>query len=352
MNLPKSICIMPVNKNANIRYRTLDRCFRDTRRKYFIEDLIAECNKALLSYNFEGGVKRRQIFDDIKFMESEAGYAIELDKLHDGKRVYYRYADPSFSINQQPLSHAEAQQLQQAVMTLTRFRGLPQYDWIEEVITNLEHRFNLDGKSVGVVCFEQNRLLTGLEYLGPLIDAATAHQVLKINYHTYKNGGRDIDFIIHPYYLKQYNNRWFLFGRNDETGQITVNALDRIQGIEPMSDIAYVVTDIDFDHYFDDVVGVTVHQHKAPVKITLRASEGRYPYIASKPIHPSHRVEDRKGCIFSIVVRPNNELEQQILSFGPDLEVIAPEDYRAQIAEKVKKLYEIYTPVQAECTDK
>lgn len=343
---------MPINKNANIRYRTLDRCFRDTRRKYFIDDLITECNEALLSYNFEGGVKRRQIFDDIKFMESEAGYAIELDKLHDGKRVYYRYADPSFSINQQPLSHAEAQQLQQAVMTLTRFRGLPQYDWIEEVITNLEHRFNLDGKSVGVVCFEQNRLLTGLEYLGPLIDAVTARQVLKINYHTYKDGGRDMDFIIHPYYLKQYNNRWFLFGRNDATGEITNLALDRIVSLEPMPGVEYYInTEIDFDHHFDDVVGVTVHRHKTAQTITLRATPSRYPYLESKPLHPSQKVVDRKQCILTIEVRPNLELEQQILSFGPDLEVLAPADFRAQVAEKVKQMCELYRSVQIERTD-
>ncbi|MBO4721717.1 MAG: WYL domain-containing protein [Muribaculaceae bacterium] len=343
---------MPVNKNANIRYRTLDRCFRDTRKRYFIEDLIDECNEALLSYNFEGGVKRRQIFDDIKFMESDAGYSIELDKLRDGKKVYYRYADPTFSINQQPLSQAEAKQLQQAVSTLTRFRGLPQYEWIEEVITNLEHRFNLNGKSQGIVCFEQNPLLMGLEHLGTLIDAATAHQVLKINYHTYKNGGRDMDFIIHPYYLKQYNNRWFLFGRNDETGQITVNALDRIKGLEPMSDIAYIATNIDFDHYFDTIVGVTIPDDPAVETIVFRTTEKRYPYIASKPLHPSQRIVDRKQCILQIEVAPNFELEQKLLSFGADIEVLAPEALREQIKKKVEDAYKKYFAVQKECTSK
>lgn len=343
---------MPVNKNANIRYRTLDRCFRDTRRKYFIDDLINECEKALIEENFEGGVSRRQIFDDISFMErSDPGYSIELDRIREGKRVYYRYSDPNFSINQQPLSKAEAQQLEQAITTLTRFRGLSHYEWIEEVITNLEHRFNLEGRSVGTVFFEQNPLLTGLEYLGTIVDAATEHKVLKIDYRNYKNGGRDMTFVIHPYFVKQYNNRWFAFGLNDATRLITNIALDRIKSIEPMPEINFVVNeDIDFDHYFDDVVGVTVHQHKAPVKITLRASEGRYPYIASKPIHPSQRVEDRKRCIISIVVRPNNELEQQILSFGPDLEVIAPEDIREQIKSKVSDLFKKYFTVHNNCT--
>lgn len=341
---------MPVNKNANIRYRTLDRCFRDTRRRYFIEDLIDECNEALLSYNFEGGVKRRQIFDDIRFMESDAGYSIELDKLRDGKKVYYRYHDPSFSINQQPLSQAEATQLQQAVMTLTRFRGLPQYEWIEEVITNLEHRFNLNGKKQSLVCFEQNPLLKGLEHLGTLIDAATAHRVLKINYHTYKNGGRDIDFIIHPYYLKQYNNRWFLFGRNDATGQTTVNALDRIESLEPMSDIAYIAPDIDFDHYFDTIVGVTVPDDPTVRTVVFRTTEKRYPYIESKPLHPSQRIVDRKQYILSIDVALNFELEQKLLSFGADIEVLEPEDFREQMKKKVEETYQKYFAVQKECT--
>lgn len=343
---------MPVNKNAIIRYRTLDRCFRDTRRKYYIDDLIEECNAALMAENFKEGVKRRQIYDDISFMErGDGGFGIELDRIRDGRKVYFRYSDPSFSINRQPLSNEEAKLLQQAVATLTRFRGLPQYNWVEEVITSLEHRFNLDGKSVGVVCFEENRDLIGLEHLGTLIDAVTARQVLKINYHTYKDGGRDMDFIIHPYYLKQYNNRWFLFGRNDETGQITVNALDRILGIEPMSDIAYIVTDIDFNHYFDDIVGVTIPDDPTVETIVLRTTEKRYPYIASKPLHPSQRLVDRKQCILQIDVAPNFELEQKLLSFGSDIEVLAPETLRERIMKKVEETYKKYFAVQIERTD-
>ena len=338
---------MPINKNANIRYQTLDRCFRDKHRKYFIEDLIEACEEALVSINFSGGVSRRQIFDDIRYMESDVGYQIELNRLRDGRKVYYRYQNTDFSINQQPISKAEAQQLQQAISTLTRFRGLPHYEWIEEVITNLEHRFNLEGRSVGTVYFEQNPLLKGLEYLGTLVDAATSRRVLKIEYRNYKNGGRDLTYILHTYFVKQYNNRWFAFGLSDATSQITNLALDRIKDIEQMPDMKFAVNDsIDFDHYFDDVVGVSVHQHKQLQKITLRASESRYPYIASKPIHPSQRVEDRKRCIFSIEVRPNNELEQQILSFGPDLEVLAPEDYREQISQKIAMLHEKYFAVQ------
>ena len=63
---------MPTNKNASIRYLTLDKCFRDFNHRCYIEDLIAKCDEAFLSYNGTGGVSRRQIFDDIKYIESEA----------------------------------------------------------------------------------------------------------------------------------------------------------------------------------------------------------------------------------------------------------------------------------------
>ena len=60
---------MPTNKNAAIRYQTLDKCFRDRQHRYYMEDLIDKCEEAIYYYNGVGGVCRRQIFEDIKFME-------------------------------------------------------------------------------------------------------------------------------------------------------------------------------------------------------------------------------------------------------------------------------------------
>lgn len=84
---------MPTNKNAAICYQTLGKCFRDRFHRYYIEELIDKCEEALLYYNGIGGVCRRQIFEDIKFMESDTGWSIPLERIKDGKKVYYRYYD-------------------------------------------------------------------------------------------------------------------------------------------------------------------------------------------------------------------------------------------------------------------
>ena len=131
---------MPTNKNASIRYQTLDKCFRDFSHRYYIDDLITKCEEALLHYNGTGGVSRRQIFDDIRFMESEEGWNIPLERRKIGRKVFYRYETPEYSISNQPLTEAEAKQLRMAIQTLGRFRGLATNEWVEDVISNLEWR--------------------------------------------------------------------------------------------------------------------------------------------------------------------------------------------------------------------
>ena len=336
---------MATNKNATIRYRALDKCFRDYRHRYYIEDLIEKCEEELESFNFTANVSRRQIFDDIRFMESMAGWSIPLDRLKDGKKTYYRYYEKDFTINEQPLTDEEAQKLETEILTLSRFRGLPCNEWVDEVISNLEWRFNLKGNKENVVSFEQNQDLKGLDKLSDVLDVTSNHQVVEILYHNFKNGGRDIFFTVHPYYVKQFNNRWFLFGLDDKYRNIDTIALDRIVKMNVAEDIQFIPNkDIDFEHYFDDVVGVTIPDSGIEKEhIVLQFTKGRFPYITSKPIHKSQEIVSEEDCTVCIDVRPNNELVTQILSFGPDVEVLEPQSFREQIITKVKEYNKKYS---------
>lgn len=143
--------------------------------------------------------------------------------------------------------------------------------------------------------------------------------------------------------MKQYNNRWFLFGLDDGKHRITTVALDRIVLMKPIDTIRFIPNKaIDFDHYFDDVIGVTIPSGTNPVDIRLRFTKSRFLYVISKPLHPSQQVIDDDDCIVEIKVKPNFELEQQILAFGPDVEVLSPEPFRRQIIMKIKKSLETY----------
>ena len=104
--------------------------------------------------------------------------------------------------------------------------------------------------------------------------------------------------------------------------------------------------EVDFDHYFDNFIGVTNPDDPTVRKVVFKTTPDRYPYIESKPLHPSQRIYDRKQYMLRIDVAINRELEQKILSFGADIEVLEPEDFREQIKKKVEESYKKYFPAQ------
>ena len=284
---------MATNKHATIRYQTLDKCFRNPGRTYYIEDLIDACNDAIYEYSgIEDGVKRRQVLDDIKFMESEQGWNIPLEHIRDGHKVYFRYEDMSFSINNQPLNETEENQLKEALLTLSRFKGMPQFEWVDEITARLDSGLGLSKTSKQIIEFEQNDFLQGLEFITPLYNAILYKKVLNVLYKSFKRvNNQTISF--HPYYLKQYKNRQFVFGLNEEFGQITNLALDRIVGIEDTKKVYTPNTTIDFSEYFEDVIGVTLDKEAKLEKIQLRISNDLYPYIQTKPLHGSQKTKEK-----------------------------------------------------------
>ena len=119
-------------------------------------------------------------------------------------------------------------------------------------------------------------------------------------------------------------------------------ALDRIDGFEEIA-LPYKEAEVDFSEYFDDVIGVTVPDGDAE-DIVIKVNGKRFNYIRTKPLHLSQRIiEEAEGyAIFSINVKVNNELESLILSFGDDMEVIAPASFRERIAEKIQAMNHKY----------
>lgn len=336
---------MPINKHALIRYHALDRCFSNQFRLFFWEDLLEACNKAL--YEHEGmaeGVKRRQLFDDIRFMESEAGWSIPLGRYREGKRVYYRYEESDFSIQKQPLNANEASQIKSALLVMSRFKGLPQFEWIDELIPVVESKLGLVGNNDKVILFDSNIDYTGLHYITPLFHAIATHQGLKISYQDFKSD-EPYDIIFHPQILKQYNNRWFVLGINEAREEIIWNmALDRIVTIEPQRK-SYISLSIDWENdYLFDIVGVTKPENGELTEITLSIAPKLAPYIRTKPLHASQRGPSCSDGNWTLTIHviPNYELTKMLLSFGDSIKVISPEPIKKLMMEELYRAINQY----------
>lgn len=181
---------------------------------------------------------------------------IALERKRYGRRVYYRYEDLHFSINNQPLNDSEAEQIKSALQIISRFSGTPQFERINEMIPMLESKFGLIERENEIISFESNIDLKGLDFLTPLFNAIVNERVLSINYKDFKTL-EPYQITFHPYYLKQFNSRWFAFGLNADNQIQNWNlALDRIESLSE-TDFKYQPSNMDWEDYFFDIVGVT-----------------------------------------------------------------------------------------------
>ena len=271
-------------------------------------------------------------------MRDSQGYDAPIESFKDGKKAYYRYSDLSYSINNQPLNEREAQQLKESLMTLSRFKGLPQFEWVDEMKARLDLSFRLKSQDK-VIEFDENQYLTGKEHIGALYDAIINKQVLKIKYHPFK---RDefILIVLHPYFLKQYNNRWFLFGKNGDAKNITTVALDRIELIQQISEAYVSNREINFEEYFEDVVGVSVPSDGKLESVVLKIDLELWPYIKTKPLHGSQKVKEKNDeyVLIELQVILNFELEALIFSHAEKIEVLYPEILRQRIIDRISQL--------------
>lgn len=326
---------MPTNKQALLRYRALDACFAERHYRYYIEDLIHKCSEAVGTK-----VSRRTVYKDIEDMKID--WDAPIVARQDGRRCYYCYSDPKFSINKKDFTEAELNTIDEALIMLNRFTGMEGFDWIDEFIANFEDKLGREKSATPIVGYEKNIYLRGIEHVSSIYNYIKNKQPLKVVYKPYDKD--PITNIMHPYYLKQYNNRWYLFGITERDHDRIMNfPVDRIVEIEPYH-IDYIPNDkINFEEYFEDVVGVTVPNDVERETVVLKFTPKRFNYVITKALHPSQKVLDSKECIVQIEVIPNKELESLILSFGDDVEVLEPESQRQSFMEKTMKMAKKYS---------
>ena len=329
---------MPANKNALLRYRTIDKCLQNHGRKWTLNDLIEACSDAL--YEFEGKdtyVSKRTIQLDIQLLRSDKlGYNAPIEVY--GKK-YYRYADPDFSITDVPLTEGDLDVLSESVAVLRQFKDFSLFSELNGVIQKLEDKiYHASGSEPAVIHLDKNEQLKGLEHLDVLYQAITKQVVLRIGYQSF-SARKANEILFHPYLLKEFNNRWFLVGRRDGHKPVFTLALDRMVSISPDLKTGYVRESFDADDYYKDTYGVTV-LGVPPIEVRLWVNRQNAPYVLTKPFHPSQQLVERRkdgGVEITFTVHHNFELERLLLGFGSSVEVLGPKVLRKKIRKVLRE---------------
>lgn len=329
------------------RLKIIDKCLRGNK-LWSTRQLFEECNRIFIA---EG--KHEHVISAINTIRNDMDQIRDefpgcIREIRNGKFVSYTYDDPEFSYFHLPFKDEELAKLTQVLLMLNKYDGLPQMNWVYDMLERFKVSTNIDTDFRSVVGFDESEYLVGREHYTPILNAITQKNSLLVTYQNFKRG---IIFtaLVYPYYLKQYNKRWFLFAWNDKYDCLTNFALDRIVNIE-VSDAPYRENkDIDFNEFFDDIVGVSKSTDNEVQKIKIRLAPDVWPYVNTKPIHSTQtRINEECDDVHTVVtidVQPNFELEQLLISYGEGLEVIEPQWLRDKMQNRIQAMLHNYTKV-------
>jgi predicted DNA-binding transcriptional regulator YafY len=297
-------------------------------------------------------------------MEREAvngGSDVTIDRIQDGKRKFLRYSDPNFTLFEPSITQEEAQLLSDTVQLLSRFKGFPQFDWLDETLARLRQTFQLDDEVAGTVSFQQNPYLGGLKWFGQLFDAIVKKEVLNVTYHHFGKKPRVRQ--VHPYQLRQSGNRWYLVGYEERLAarhplvMLPIDRIDDVQEVQRVKTVQGVEddykrvegvrfrekpADLDIDDYFYDIVGVSLNPESEPERIVLKVGYPDAEYLNTKPLHGSQHLVERtnEGMTFELKVIPNEEFMQQLLTYMHNGEVVRPKKLKKAIYERAFAILE------------
>ena len=336
---------MPANKNALICYKTIDNCLRNHYRRWTLEDLVDACSNAL--YDMEGistGVSVRTVQGDIQMMRSDKlGYNAPIE-VYDHK--YYRYAVQGYSIMNMPMSQNDYNVLQKAVDMLRQLEDFEQFSEMSDVVSRLQDKLAISRNNrKPIIHFDSVPNLQGIRLRNPLYKYIAHKQTLRIMYQSF-NARQPKEFILCPYLLKEFRNRWFLFGSKADDLKLFNLPLDRIISVEPSLVPFKENPDFAPEHFFDDVIGVTKNIWNTPRAIKFWANAEQSKYIKTKPIHRSQRLlrenADDGSCIFRIDVVINFEMYSVFMSYGPGIKILYPRNVMRYMHDKLKEALALY----------
>ena len=330
---------MALNKNALIRYKTIDKCLQNHYRNWTLEDLIEAVSDAL--YEYEGKknpVSKRTIQADLQMMRSEKlGYNAPIVVY---EKKYYRYEEEDFSITDIPLTETDMNVLTETVSMLKQFKDFSLFNDVSDILQRLEDKIYAEkSQSQPVIHLDKNEKLKGLQFLEEIYQAIIKKTVLVITYKSFKSL-EEKKFNFHPFILKEFNNRWFLIGRRKQNQPIVNLALDRIISIDYDFNLSYLDENFNADAYYKNVVGVTVNTGLQPRRIELWIDSYNAPYVTTKPLHNSQRLIKKNedgSIIIHLFIIHNYEMERILLGFGDSLEVLRPQYLRERIKSILQK---------------
>ena len=330
---------MALNKYATIRYRVIDRCLRSKSHPWPSKEKLRQaCEEELYGSSNGEHISLSTIDKDLWALKNESslGYApIAYSKSKNG----YYYKDDQFSLDL-PLNEEDIELIRIATSTLKQFQNSRIFQDLEVAVNKIEGRLNVinhmdrnDNREV--IRFETAPAFAGSELLPQLLESIRAQKVLTINYEPFLDQKMRL-YEVQPYFLQEHKNRWYLICYETAGETFRTLGLDRIVSLAETGKHFTLREDFNPEEYYHYSFGIGIYNGK-PEEVILSFNPIQGKYIQSQPIHQTQEVieqnEQELRIRLKVIISP--EFIMHLLSYGPEVKVITPQNLQQAIIKSL-----------------
>jgi predicted DNA-binding transcriptional regulator YafY len=339
---------MSESKKAFLRYKTIHKLISSG--KYPSRNELRDaCVKAVYGDESLGSISLKTIDSDILAMKNNRnlGYFAPIKYSRNMKGFYY--LKDGFEIESKSLSDKDLLDIRMAIETLTKYANLPGYENLKGIIDKISDQISTSGnlsdnQGKNSIYFEKIESVAGRVFLKPIYQAIVEKVNINLLYQSFTSN-EEKKYTLSPYFLKEYQGRWYVIGYDFERKKTVTFALDRIKSVQLNTNSPFKEAHIKLHKYFDSVIGVTVYDEPIE-KVIFEADEVTAKYIKSKPLHKSQREitqnTNNAKVKFELRLIPNFELEMQLLALGAGVKVIEPNNLAVKIRNTLFNAFSNY----------
>ena len=317
---------MPLSKLGFRRLQIIDKCLRSNMYKYpNMEFLIKAIEKRLVL-----DVSIETIQKDIAYMKMPSPNGFDAPIYYDRARRGYAYSDPSYVLAGVPLTDHDYNTIIESVAIIQAIAGSRIGDKftsaMEKVLSITLEEFPNSPKSYPILQTMNPQQSRGFEHFDIFYDACQNKKPVSVIHYSYTKR-RFSSLTIHPFMIKEFENKWYVLGYSEKHDEIRTFGFDRIYSPIALKK-PYRYTDRKIiDEKTQEYYGVYPIPNQAKQQIVIHANALATNYFEANPIHTSQRLEKNENGSSTIYFHliPTLELSRLFLSYGRQVRTLEPQ---------------------------
>lgn len=188
------------------------------------------------------------------------------------------------------------------------------------------------------ISYDYENLIKGTEYFPDVLQAINGQKVVQFNHYSFNEFRTKIQ-TVEPYFLKEFQGRWYLLGRliSKEPGDgFRSFCFDRIDNLIVLKQ-KFKSQIKNPKQFYQEVVGIS-GWNKQIETIVLSFTKLQGQYAKNLPIHESQVIvkETEDEVIVRLRIKPNFEFYQQMLGLGASVKVLSPDNVKQELKNKME----------------